>query len=122
MILKLALRSLAVRPVRTAVLACGFGLGIAVMAELLGVGDVILDQARSPALQGGGDLVVSGALGSVDNARYVLSILRGMAAPRSQVVAASPSRRSRATIATRVWCRRSRQPSAATPPWARSSA
>jgi hypothetical protein len=94
LILKLALRSLAVRPVRTAVLACGFGLGIAVMAELLGVGDVILDQARSPALQGGGDLVVSGALGSVDNARYVLSIVRGTTATRPQVVAASPSRRS----------------------------
>jgi hypothetical protein len=93
-ILKLALRSLGVRPIRTAVLACGFGLGIAVMAELLGVGDVILDQARSPALQGGGDVVVSSALGSVENARYVLSIVRGTAGTRSQVVAASPSRRS----------------------------
>ena len=43
MILRLALRSLATRPVRTAVLACGFGFGIAVMAALLGVGDVILE-------------------------------------------------------------------------------
>jgi hypothetical protein len=94
MILKLAFRSLAVRPIRTAVLACGFGFGIAVMVELLGVGDVILDQARSPALQGGGDLVVSGALGFVDNARYVLSIVRGGAGTGSRVVAASPSRKS----------------------------
>jgi hypothetical protein len=94
LILKLALRSLAVRPVRTAVLACGFGLGIAVMAELLGVGDVILDQARSPALQGGGDLVVSGTFGAIDDARYVLSIVRGAAGTRSQVVTASPSRKS----------------------------
>jgi len=75
------------------VLACGFGLGIAVMAELLGVGDVILDQARSPALQGGGDVVVSGAFGAIDNARYVLSVVRGTLEPRSHVVAASPSRR-----------------------------
>ena len=94
MILKLALRSLGVRPIRTAVLACGFGLGIAVMAELLGVGDVILDQARSPALQGGGDLVVSGGLGSLDNARYVLSIVRGTGTVPPQVVAASPWRKS----------------------------
>ncbi len=78
MIVRLALRSLAVRPVRTAVLACGFGLGIAVMAALLGVGDVILEQARSPALQGGGDMVVSGAFGSIDNARFVLSALRDL--------------------------------------------
>src|SRR5204863_6202860 len=55
---------------------------------------VILDQARSPALQGGGDLVVSGTLGSVDNARYVLSIVRGTTVTGPQVVAASPSRRS----------------------------
>jgi hypothetical protein len=94
MILKLALRSLAVRPIRTAVLACGFGLGIAVMAELLGVGDVILDQARSPALQGGGDLVVSGAFGAIDNAPYVLSAIRGAMGTRSQVLAAAPSRRT----------------------------
>jgi hypothetical protein len=79
---------------RTAVLACGFGLGIAVMVVLLGIGDVILDQARSPALQGGGDVVVSGALGVVENARYVLSIIRDRVAIGSGIVAAAPSRRS----------------------------
>src|SRR5436853_93832 len=79
MIFRLAFRSLAVRPVRTAVLACGFGLGIAVMAALLGVGDVILEQARSPALSGGGDMVVYGAFGMIDNAPYVLSSVRGLA-------------------------------------------
>src|SRR5579862_9502356 len=63
------------------------------MAELLGVGDVILDQARSPALQGGGDVVVSGAFGAVDNARYVLSIIRGTLGTDSRVIAASPSRK-----------------------------
>jgi hypothetical protein len=93
LILKLAFRSLRVRPVRTAVLACGFGLGIAVMAELLGVGEVILDQARSPALQGGGDVVVTGAFGAIDNARYVLSVVRGTPEIPSHVVAASPSRK-----------------------------
>ena len=60
-ILTLALRSLLSRPVRSAVLAGGFGLGVAVMAALLGVGEVILEQARAPALVGGGDVVVGGA-------------------------------------------------------------
>ena len=87
MILRLALRSLAVRPIRTAVLACGFGFGIAVMAALLGVGDVILEQARSPQLLGGGDVVVSSGLGLIENAPFVLSSVRGLAAT------ASPARR-----------------------------
>src|SRR5438067_4413943 len=87
MIIRLALRSLAVRPVRTAVLACGFGLGIAVMAALLGVGDIILEQARSPELSGGGDVVVQGAFGVIENAPFVLSTVRGLAP------AASPSHR-----------------------------
>src|SRR2546430_15339615 len=96
MVLKLAIRSLAVRPIRTAVLACGFGLGIAVMAALLGVGDVILEQARSPELQGGGDMVVAGVFGSIDNGRFVLSALRGLRqdSGRPWIVAASPSRRA----------------------------
>jgi hypothetical protein len=55
---RLALRSLAARPVRTAVLAFGFGFGIAVMAGLLGVGEVILEQAQSPAIEGSGDASV----------------------------------------------------------------
>jgi hypothetical protein len=96
MILRLAFRSLAVRPVRTVVLSCGFGLGIAVMAALLGVGDVILEQARSPELQGGGDMVVSSLFGEIDNARFVLSALRGLGkeSGRPWTAAASPSRRT----------------------------
>src|SRR5262249_59038940 len=96
MIIRLALRSLAVRPVRTVVLACGFGLGIAVMAALLGVGDVILEQARSPELQGGGDMVVSSAFGEIDDGRFVLSALRSLRqdSGRPWGVAASPSRRA----------------------------
>jgi hypothetical protein len=95
-ILRLALRSLAVRPIRTVVLACGFGLGIAVMAALLGVGDVILEQARSPELLGGGDMVLSGAFGSIDDARFVLSAVRGLRrdSGRPWTTAASPSRRT----------------------------
>ena len=58
MILVLARRSLLAHPVRTAMLACGFGLGVSVMATLLGVGEVILEQARAPALVGGGDVIV----------------------------------------------------------------
>ena len=90
-ILRLALRSLAVRPLRTAVLAAGFGLGIAVMVALLGVGEVIIEQAHSPALRGGGDVVVSAAFGPVENARYVLAHVLGSPAVRTQQTAASPS-------------------------------
>ena len=57
MIVTLALRSLLSRPVRSAVLAGGFGLGVSVMAALLGIGGVILEQARAPQLLGGGDVV-----------------------------------------------------------------
>ena len=94
MILRLALRSLAMRPMRTAVLAIGFGLGIAVMAELVGVGEVILEQAHSPALAGGGDLVVSGAYGSLESARFVLAHVLGSDRLRARVRAASPFRKA----------------------------
>ena len=58
MIGRLALRSLTAHPVRSAVLAVGFGAGVAVMAILLGVAEVVLQQAQSPQLVGGGDVVV----------------------------------------------------------------
>ena len=58
MIGRLALRSLTAHPVRSAVLAAGFGVGVAVMAILLGVAEIVLDQAQAPALVGGGDVVI----------------------------------------------------------------
>ena len=74
MIARLAMRTLFAHPVRTAVLAAGFGTGVSVMAILLGVAEVVLQQARSPALVGGGDLVISGpAGGGVNAARVLLS-------------------------------------------------
>jgi hypothetical protein len=94
MILRIVLRSLATRPMRTAVLAAGFGLAVAVMAELLGVGEVILEQAHSPALRGGGDVVVAGEFGSVDNARFVLANVIRSEPLHGRVAAASPSRRA----------------------------
>jgi hypothetical protein len=93
-ILTLAVRSLSTRPLRSAVLAAGFGLGIAVMAALLGVGDVILHQARSPALAGGGDLVVTGSAGRVDSARFLLTEVIGSDRLGPRTVAASPSRKA----------------------------
>ena len=59
----MAWKSLVAHPVRTAVLGIGFGLGVSVMATLLGVGEVVLDQARSPKLAGGGDLLVTSVSG-----------------------------------------------------------
>jgi len=94
MMLRVVLRSLATRPLRTAVLAFGFGLAVAVMAELLGVGEVILEQAHSPALRGGGDFVIAGDFEGVDNARFVLANVTGAQAWRGRIAAASPSRRA----------------------------
>jgi hypothetical protein len=90
MIFRLAIRSLATRPVRTVVLACGFGFGIAVMAALLGVGAVILEQAHSPALQGGGDLILLGRFGSVDSARFVMTSVLGAPDLARRTAAISP--------------------------------
>ena len=56
MIGRLAFRSLTAHPVRSAVLAAGFGVGVAVMAILLGIASIVLEQAQSPALVGGGDV------------------------------------------------------------------
>ena len=94
MMFRFALRSLALRPVKTIVLAFGFGLGVAIMAILLGIGEVILEQAHSPALQGGGDVAVAGAFGSIDNARFVLSSVLGAGNMRPRVAAMSPAKRS----------------------------
>ena len=58
MIGRLAIRSLVAHPVRSAVLAAGFGVGVAVMAILLGVAEIVLEQSRTPALVGGGDVVI----------------------------------------------------------------
>jgi hypothetical protein len=87
----MAWKSLTAHPVRSVVLGIGFGLGVGVMATLLGVGEVVLEQARAPELSGGGDLLVSGANGRVSSARFVLGnviTLQGAAG------AASPQRRA----------------------------
>ena len=90
MILTMAWKSLLAHPVRTAVLGVGFGLGVSVMATLLGVGEVVLDQARSPKLAGGGDLLVTSLSGPVTSARFALSRMAGSAG----VSVASPRRRA----------------------------
>jgi len=85
MIFRLASRSLLLHPVRAVVLGVGFGLGVGVMATLLGVGEVVLEQAREPALAGGGDVVVSGVTGPVTSARFVLQTIAGTpASPRKR--------------------------------------
>jgi hypothetical protein len=100
MMMRIAWRSLVTRPVRTMVLAAGFGFGIAVMAELLGVGHVMLEQAHAPALQGSGDIVVSGALGSIQSARFVASSVLGTADLAGRIGAVSPSKDARLYLIT----------------------
>ena len=100
MMLRVAWRSLVTRPVRAAVLAAGFGFGVAVMAELLGVGHVILEQAHAPVLNGGGDLVVYGPFGLVPSARFVMSSVLGAPDVAHRIAAISPSRQSRLFLMT----------------------
>jgi hypothetical protein len=100
MMLRMAWRSLFTRPLRAAVLAGGFGFGIAVMAALLGVGQVILEQAHAPALQGGGDLTIGGVFGSVESARYVMTTVLESGELAHRVAAVSPSRKARLFLMT----------------------
>ena len=89
MIGRLALRSLTAHPIRSAVLAAGFGVGVSVMAILLGVAGIVLEQAQSPALVGGGDVNIRLSL-SVP-ARVVLSGTLQSDALRPRVRAAAAS-------------------------------
>jgi hypothetical protein len=89
MIGRLALRSLTAHPVRSAVLAAGFGVGVAVMAILLGVASIVLEQAQSPALAGGGDVTIR--LSLTTPARLLLSGTLQSDALRPRVRAAGAS-------------------------------
>ena len=89
MIGRLALRSLTAHPIRSAVLAAGFGVGVAVMAILLGVAEIVLEQAQSPALVGGGDVVIR--LTPQVPARLLLAGTLQADALRQRVRVAAPS-------------------------------
>jgi hypothetical protein len=88
MIGRLAVRSLTAHPIRSAVLAAGFGIGVAVMAILLGVAEIVLRQAQSPALVGGGDVLVR--LAPQVPGQLVLSGMLQTDALRDRINAASP--------------------------------
>lgn len=88
MIGRLAMRSLTARPIRSAVLAGGFGLGVGVMAILLGVAEVVLEQAQAPALAGGGDVVIR--LGPEVPAQLLLSGTLQSDAFRPRIHVAAP--------------------------------
>ena len=92
MIGRLAFRSLTAHPVRSAVLAAGFGVGVSVMAILLGVADVVLTQARSSDLVGGGDVVIH--LEPSVPARMVVSGTLQSNQLRGRIRVAGPSHRA----------------------------
>jgi hypothetical protein len=98
-------RSLLGRPVRTALLLLGFGVGVGVMITLLAVGQAVLDQARNEQLVGGGDVVTlpagmdleivqtGGATAygfRIEHTRFLVRQLFGGPRFRGRVVAASP--------------------------------
>jgi hypothetical protein len=89
MIGRLAVRSLTAHPIRSAVLAVGFGVGVGVMAILLGVAQIVLEQSQAPALAGGGDVVIR--LGRQVPARLLLSGTLQGDTLRSRVRVASPA-------------------------------
>jgi hypothetical protein len=89
MIGTLAVRSLTAHPVRSAVLAAGFGAGVAVMAILLGVAEIVLTQARSSDLVGGGDVIIH--LDPSVPARMVMSGALQSNQLRDRIRAAGPS-------------------------------
>jgi hypothetical protein len=92
MIGRLAVRSLTAHPVRSGVLAAGFGIGVAVMAILLGVAQIVLEQSRAPALVGGGDVLIR--LSEQVPGRLVLSGGLQSDALRSRIRAAAPTHTS----------------------------
>jgi hypothetical protein len=89
---RLAVRSLVAHPVRSAVLAAGFGVGVGVMAILLGVAEVVLEQSRAPALVGGGDVLIR--LGPYVPGQLVLAGPLQSDAIRPRIRVASPSHSS----------------------------
>ena len=89
MIGRLAVRSLTAHPVRSAALAAGFGAGVGVMAILLGVAEVVLEQSLAPALVGGGDVLIR--MGPQVPARLLLSGTLQSDALRPRIRVASPS-------------------------------
>ena len=89
MISRLALRSLTAHPVRSAVLSVGFGAGVAVMAILLGVAQIVLQQAQSPDLVGGGDVVIR--LGRQIPAALLLSGTLQADGLRTRIATAAPT-------------------------------
>ena len=92
MIGRLVVRSLTAHPVRSAVLAAGFGVGVAVMAILLGIAQIVLEQSRSPALVGGGNVFIS--LDAKVPARLVLSGTLQADALRPRIKVAAPAHSS----------------------------
>ena len=92
MIGRLAVRSLTAHPVRSAVLAAGFGFGVAVMAILLGVAQIVLEQSRAPALVGGGDVLIR--LSEEVPGRLVMAGALQSDALRPRIKAAAPTHTS----------------------------
>ena len=90
MIGRLAVKSLTAHPVRTAVLAAGFGVGVAVMAILLGVAEIVLDQSRSPALVGGGLCLLRGRVRLAFAAATLLAVGVTLGSGQSNLALATP--------------------------------
>ncbi|MDX2192884.1 MAG: hypothetical protein NW201_05990 [Gemmatimonadales bacterium] len=105
MLTTLALRHLAVRRARSAVLLFGFALGVGVMIVLLSVGEAMLEQSRDVRLVGGGQVTVvpqgidveamrtgaiSGLFFGIDRARFLTRVWLGGGRHGDTVATVSP--------------------------------
>lgn len=101
----LALRNLAMRRWRTAMLLIGYGLGVSTMIVLLSIGEALVLQASDEKLVGGGDVTVlpegidvevmkTGGLGgmffSIDHGRFIHRQLLASRRLSDAVAAAAP--------------------------------
>ena len=117
MIARLALRNVAHKPWRSALLFAGYGIGDGVMIVLLSVGEAMLVQASDEKLVGGGQVTVlpegldlevmkTGGVGglyfSINNARFVAQQLLASPRLRGAVAAVAPQIEGKA-----VWLRTS---------------
>jgi len=106
----LAWRSLSDRPLRSALLLLGYGVGVAVMIALLSVGDALLAQARDRDLAAGGDLVllpegvdpavlkvngVTGLFLTIQHAGFIVRSVLGGPRFEPEIAAAAPEIRDR---------------------------
>lgn len=82
MILRLVLRHIGLRPVRSLVFVGAYAAGVAVMLALLSIGEVMVEQSRDEEWVGGGDVTVLPAGVDLETLRLGGAVFYGIEAAR----------------------------------------